>query len=215
MWVVLLRISRVRPIHIIFTYSHVGVHMNELADEYAELASKRPPLRFGGLDTNPRGAATAPVPPPLWWRDEARRQANVLRQREDDRYAKVTSGTASLRTQFGPLAPKFVGLHHATQGQISDLARLRTGVHPKLGPVQHGYGEDCRVCGEKGALHRLPGKGEASVVHLFKCPAMSNERLQKRVKGPEALWESPADALRYFYAYLDIKARETARRGQS
>jgi ribonuclease HI len=171
---------------IIFVYSHVGVEVNEAVDKLAMLTSTTPPAQEPKITH--------------WWKDHARQMKNSHTAIWDRDIFQGCSGAALIRRELGPANPKFVGRSRGGIGNLRDLARLRVGLHWKLGSFDHGTNADCPRCGAA-----VMGRGGTAVLHLFSCPSSDAKALRQRFKladTPASLWGDTIGALRYFYAFL-------------
>ena len=188
LWRLLLELSTLSHVYIIFVYSHVGVHVNELADQLADQFAQRTP-----------NDAAHPYEQ-VWWRDYARNLANPVKCSYDDAAAGL-DGAASIRGEFGPKAPRFIGLFPTTRAAHTDLARLRVGLNLRIGPLAHGDTLPCPRCGAA-----VMGRQGTAVRHLFTCPSAAALRQEHGIpaaEGLRSLWTRPAHALQYFYAFID------------
>ena len=206
-------------VHMVFTFSHCGFALNEIADEIA------------GSDSFP---ANVPSETRVWYKDAARyRSKFVFEEADEEALNTILEGEPKRpcyatwrpnpdwrenKRKWAVLWPEKVTRKLAPRTQRL-LNQLKAGVCSSVGGYLQNRPDPCPLCRTPDALRR----GGIAIEHLFSCECREAKALREgefleafqdpAVVGnpPSILWHHPMEALRYVHAFLAEAGRQLSR----
>ena len=197
-------------INMVFSFSHCGFLINELADALC------------GDELGERN--NAPPATSIWHKDSRRPRRRGVREAADQACKDAEEVLPSIMGKWRPNPNPFKAPgartecvfwpekvnRRLTPADTKTLNRLKSGALAKLGGHLHGHPERCELCGEEGALAR----GGKAIVHLFECGSEIAAELREThfssvqtAINPSLLWKQPQLAVNYTRAFCAASAR--------
>jgi hypothetical protein len=178
-WCLLMTVARERVVRLAFVYSHVGLELNEAADQIATAALDKPRHQHR-----------------LSHIDAARHDRSVQAPAEAAADDSEAPDRATFRAAVfaGHTAPKGEAVR-LLRGEATPLYRMRVGVDPAFTGWRYGGDARCPLCGDRVGRAQDAPVATGGVAHVFLCNRLEELRATILQRPRIGVWQVAAREL--------------------